>query len=310
MKKNFAFFMASLLMAVLLWLQEGNVPKSQKQRSMTLRLEVKDLPRDFVTVLPPSFIEVTAEGTPEALQKLREEDLVATVDLSDVKEAGNKDARVRLRYPPDLGVTVTPKQRFVRYSIDKFGERSNVEVVVKRSGELPKGLFIDSLHIKTYPAKVKIQGASTLLKDDLVARVTLKLPMLVAGETPTEAVEIVGPDGEIVQGLKAEPSEVTIDPKAVAAPLVRSVLVQPTYEGKLPPGYQLVEAQSSPLQVELRATQAGVLDAVVRVLTEPVRLDGVTGSSRQKVKLQLPDGVTAEPSEVEVTLQVAKGAKS
>lgn len=309
MKRNFAFFMAALFMAILLWLQEGNVPKAQKQRSMTLRLEVKDLPREFVTVLPPSFIEVVAEGTPEALQKLREEDVVASVDLSEVKEPGNKDARVRLRYPPDLGVTVTPKQRFVRYSIDKYAERQNQEVVVKRAGELPKGLFIDSLHIRTYPAKVKVQGASSLLKDGLVARVTLKLPMLNAGETPTEPVEIIGPDGEIVQGLKAEPSEVTIDPKAVSAPLVRTVLVQVSYQGKLPAGYQLSDAQAAPLQVELRASQSGLLDSVVRVLTEPVSLDGLTGPSRKKVKLQLPDGVTAEPAEVEVALQVTKGAK-
>ena len=310
MTRNLAFFFASLLMAILLWLQEGNVPKSQKQRAMTLRLEVKDLPRDFVPVLPQSLVEVVAEGTPEALQKLREEDVVATVDLSDVKSAGIKDARVKLRYPPDMGVTVTPKQRFVRYSIDRFAEKANQEIVVRKVGELPKGLFIDALHIRTYPAKVKFQGASSLLKDDLTARVTLKLSLLSPGDTPTEVVEVVGPDGEIVQGVKVEPSEVTIDPRTVSAPLVRSVLVQPSYEGHLPGGYELMDAQASPLQVELRASSPGILDSIVRVLTEPVRLDGVTGTSRQKVRLKLPPGVTAEPSEVEVTVQAGKGTKS
>lgn len=313
MKQNVGFFMFSLVFALVLWLVVERTFEPQSKHQLTVKLEMQGLPHDFVAVLPPTVIEVTAIGAASEFRKLRDEDIRATVDLSDVKDKGDKDARVKVTWPPDIGITLTANQRVVRISIDTEDELKDREVDVFPTGETPKGVQFVLANCRVFPQKVKVRGPSGLLPQVHFVRAKLDLAMLSTGENVTAPVEVQGANGEVIQGLRSEPATVTVDPRAVAAPATKIVLVNPTYDGQLPPGYELANVRVMPNQVELRGPAPGSLDGIVRVLTEPIKLEGITAQGRQRVKLKLPTGVTSEPEDVEVILDVTpppKGARS
>lgn len=309
MKQNALLFIAAVALSLMLWLQVGTLFEPQVERVMTVKLEMQGLPREFVTVFPPSVIEVTAKGTTTALQRIRDGDIRAKVDLADVKETGTKYARVQVTGPPDVGAILTPGQKVVPFSIDREESLPDRPVTILPVGEAPRGVLFEPVNARVIPQKVRVRGPSTLLVQVVGARVRLNLAALSTGDTVSVPVEVVGADGEALSGLRAEPAEVTVDPRAVQAPSIKTVVVNPTYSGQLPPGYELVAVRVVPNQVELRGSTAGSLEGVVRVLTEAISLEGVTASVSRRTKIRRPLDVTAEPDEVEVILQVAKVGK-
>ncbi|MES1227575.1 MAG: CdaR family protein [Armatimonadota bacterium] len=315
MKQNVTLFLVALFFSLMLWLQVGSFFEPQTTKQLTFKLEEQGLPHDFVAVFPQTLIEVNARGTTSAFQRFHESDVRATVDLSDVKGPGTKDAKVNIIWPTDTGVTLTPTQRVVRFYIENEVEADR-PVIVFPQGEAPKGVQFDLTNAKVFPQKVKIKGPSSLLLQVNKVRARLNLASLPAspstGDTVPAPIEIVGSDNEPIQGLRAEPPEVTIDPRAVAAATVRTVLVNPTFDGQPSPGYEISNVRVVPNQVELHGTAPGTLEGIVRVLTEQIKLAGLASQTRQRVKLRLPLGVTCDPEEVGVTVDIVispKGAR-
>ncbi len=82
--KNLWLKIASLVLAIILWLFV--VSKGRSVIVMDVPIGFKDIPAHFEVVDSPKKVSVSIEGQERLLKKLRQEDVSAVIDLSDVKK--------------------------------------------------------------------------------------------------------------------------------------------------------------------------------------------------------------------------------
>ena len=82
--RNLWLKVTSLVLAVMLWFFV--VSKGRSVVVMDVSIGFKDIPANLEVVDSPKTIGVTIEGQERLLKKLRQDDIIAIIDLSNVKK--------------------------------------------------------------------------------------------------------------------------------------------------------------------------------------------------------------------------------
>lgn len=275
---------ASLAVAVLLWLQVSRQAQPSKQRDLQVPLELRNLPDDLVVVSPkPTTVSIVAEGGDDLLTTIQPRELAAFVDLAEASE-GRRNWRVQWsapnRYMPYL--TLSQSQVNLTLARKKTIEKS---VQVVRYGVLPRDLLSDDGDDQVEPRQVSISGS-----EQDVARVDRAIASLdltkvrINGAYPVK-VQIIDKDGKTIGGLRPEPETVTIRPVIAAAPADRGLLVVPVWRGQPAFGFRVKDYEIIPKQVLLKGSP-DVVNGFSTVSTEPIDLTGLKSTTVVTSKLK------------------------
>ncbi|CDM66576.1 MAG: hypothetical protein IRZ19_05130 [Pyrinomonas methylaliphatogenes] len=125
-----------------------------------------------------------------------------------------------------------------------------------------------------------------------------------------ERVLILTPDRismELPEGVRIEDVEPDRIPIRLERRIVREVMVEPRFEGRLPDGFEIRRVQVMPELIKVRGPESHV-NALQKVATESILLDGRRNSfTAQQVAVNIPDAkvVALEPS-VAVQVEIAE----
>ena len=268
-----------------------------------VQVHAVDLDESLVILNEIPQVRVELSGPRSDVNPVDSASLIANIDLSNVSQPGLYELPISLDPPKGIWHSkVTP---------------TTASVEIERSESKPYRLVpvttdLDQNNLRTvtvFPEveQVTVSGPTSLIE----AIKEVVLPVEASGGTQTfEDVyvpEAHDANGEIIEGLAIEPSEVRATVRVSARG--KSVAVLATIIGSPAPGYEVTDRTINPQFVIVDGDEK-VLDSLVALSTEPIDVTGVDASFNRTVRVSdLPEGVQIlQPSngEVEVLVQITQ----
>ena len=303
-RRNWRLKLLSTGVALVSWVgvvYAGNPPET-KTVSVAVPQSPSDIPAKFVLVSPVPNLSLHLGGPKSNLNAYSMSSLNVSVSWKSVTKAGtvsvplsvtNSDPSVQLIDPPTS----------VTADIDNLASAA-LPVNINVKAPPPAGYVISSESAS--PATVVVTGAEQKLAG-LQARVNVDLS---AKKTNVEGgVEVLTYDSHGTQvnnppwlsGVTPSTVEVTIIISSTQTS--RASAVVPRETGSPPTGWELVAISVNPATVVLSGPQE-LLNALDSVSTSTISLNGLTGTTSRTVNITPPDGVTADPSSVTVSITI------
>jgi YbbR domain-containing protein len=277
---------ASLVIAILLWLQIQSRVDPSTQREYSIPLDIYYLKRDLIVTRAPSHVTVVAEGTQDALQQLESNRMHAFVNLSKAG-VGQREYQVQLRLLKKFDLDISLKHPKEIIHVENL-VRVPKSLSIEERGLPPSDLLYDGSILT--PKQVWLVGAESLVAKVKKARVMLDLSKATPGDSTPALVELLGENNQPVQHVRSDPSVATINPIVAAAPTRKRILVNPNWSGSPAFGYKVKRFNVSPNQVEIEGNSS-TLAHMTSLDTEPISIQDLTQNRFSYVKLKVPAGI-------------------
>jgi YbbR domain-containing protein len=252
-------------------------------------------------------VSITVEGATDDLQTVSERDLRAYQDLSglgpgqyipDVRVETSRADQVRLRFTPDpQSLPIRLEQEITK----------TVELTVTVSGRVPFSFRAGAPSVTFQNQSIvtaTIRGPQNRVERVVLARVTADIDRLTSTYDSPQALEVIGEDGQIVDGVATAPVIVNVRVPIEPTIGLKRVPVVPAVTGEPASGFLVTGISVDPTTVELTGSE---LDDLESVETEPVNITGATRTFTRTVTILEPPGArlsTSQPPTAVVTVQV------
>ncbi|MCU0484095.1 MAG: CdaR family protein [Chloroflexi bacterium] len=236
----------------------------------------------------------------------------ATIDLAGVEtRPGAPPVSVPVRVQatdPSVVQVVDFEPSRIQVALDPLVSKE-VPVRVDR-GTVPPGLEIREPVVSA--DVVTASGPESFVRLVVAAEARVAIPA--TGVDVNELVDLVPVDasGSVVSSVELAPASVRVTIQVGSQLSTRAVPVNAVVTGTPADGYEITAVAAVPAVVTVGG-EASLLDALVKVDTEPVAIGGARDSVVVEVALQLPAGVEAldvDVIRVEVTIAPLAGSRS
>ncbi|NMB02325.1 MAG: hypothetical protein GX971_12535 [Firmicutes bacterium] len=193
----------SLALAIMFWLlAAGDGTLGETERTLTLPVEVQNLPDDLVLVDAPEAVKVRIRGLSPLLNR-GESAIFASIDLTGAQE-GTETYNVEVEGPLGIDIVgVTPS--WVSIYTEELAE-SVFPVTLAFLGIERAGMVAD---LRPQPAVITIKGARSTLEqvDHVVAYLNIDQNSRIGDSFPVRALDA---QGRSIPALTIEPAEITV----------------------------------------------------------------------------------------------------
>lgn len=260
-----------------------------------------------------SKVNVTVEIRQKDFNSLEEDGIEATLDLSQVREAGKK-IRVKVEAVSKQGTVYSVSPSYLELEVDPLIKRQ-VPVTPLITGEISEGYWNGPVH--TSPEVIELTGAKTDVDKVQQALITVSLDGLKRSLENAVPLTFVGEDGEEVVGeFNSSNSSVIVNmevypKKKVAVDVGQDILEKGLQKGtpivgKVAEGYEIKGIETVPSQVVI-AGDRKLLEDIDHITTESVNVKDAKYDVKRVVKLSPPKGVElVDRTEVEVVVFIGE----
>ncbi|MYA02895.1 MAG: hypothetical protein F4038_05030 [Chloroflexi bacterium] len=276
-----------VVLALVVWfvIADAENREIETRLGFSLQVDVIDLGSNLAVVGDPLPVSVTVVGREEDVESARPEHFKATVSLRN-RSAGRHSLPVRVE-AAEGDVRVRAVQPETAVVILQETVEREVPVVVETSNPPPLGFRVGASEV--LPESAIVSGIATEVEavDSLVARLdlggaTVSVERSVLLEARTAGGGAVT---QVVVNPRFAQVRVPIDQELFR----RTASVLPDITGTPAEGYRVSSVRVSPATVDVLVS-VDVLDAEVRVLTQPVDITGVEGNVATAVALVFGGG--------------------
>lgn len=275
--RNWPSKLVALLVAFFFWALVTSTSTSTTQRSFLVDLEVDGVQEGAVAVGVPEVVEVSVSGPSSRVDRLRADQLRATLDLSDA--TAEFERQIQVQTPPDIRLLQVNPSDVIGF-LEQVVERT-MTVQVALLGDAPEATELVS---GAEPATVTVSGRSQVL--DQVVRVVALAPAR-GGD-----VELLALDsrGLPVAGVTFEPPSVSVT--FAPSDVLRTKVVPLDFA---PPVAASLTSVALSAQTVTLAGSPAALAAVTSVVgtVDPPTGEVAPGRYTLPVRLTLPSGVVA-----------------
>ena len=307
---NWTLKLTALILAVVLWSHVRGQVNPWETATFKARLRA-DVPRGFMMLNAeelPKTVMVTLRGPRLTLRSLK--GLAPANPLATTEDAPLLSA-AQLRASLDFSGSRKGAQNV---PIQVSADIEDVEVVGSKPGEfavtldatetrrfriqsqIPEGeeLEIEDVHLSVNRAVVS--GPSNLLDRIQSLRARVRRSELKAGVLRLERVpiEALDQDGEVLRGVPIEPAFVRLEIKSREKQSEKSVRVIAKINGAPDTNFELGTIEVEPSRITIKGTRRA-LDGV-QTLSAEVGVSGARANINRLVRVNLPGGVDAVPS--------------
>lgn len=305
MRKEFIYKAVSLLIAVILWFFVAYAENPEKE------LWFKDIPITFAgegalaedgftrVVTDADKVSVKVKGSRSAIVALSSADIIATVDLSLVKEAKLYTLPVAVKFPVD-GLTLSDKKPYsVTVKIEEIITKE-VPVKVEMKGASKEGVEI----AQCTPAeeKVKISGGKSAVESVEYALIRPDISEVSGDKKVNCLVEVKKKDGEVGKYDTIKLSKAYMDAD-IKVNITKEVPVKAVISDQWKDKVKSVNLQSAAIEI---SGSFEVAKDIKEIETEVINISGKAESEKIVADLKIPDGVTASNSTVTAEVIIAK----
>lgn len=298
--KNITPKILAVILAVVLWLYVMNEQNPPIESSFTIPLEVRNAATTFVISEMPETARIKVRGPRSTVAGLLTCDLKAYVDVKGLSE-GRHNVKVNAALPPNLElIEINPEK--VQLRLDTIISR-NVAVAVRLTGTPAKAATVSK--VASANEQVTIEGPKNVV--DTVEKVAAAVDL--SGKNADFTIDAplipVNREGKEVEGLTIYPEKTRVMVSLVSGTNKKLLDVKPVTQGQLPQDLVIKSIVTQPDKVEIKETVPGKgVDKLEAIYTEPINLNDISKDTSREVKIQLPQGLTATPTTVTVTIKV------
>ncbi|MEX2236457.1 MAG: CdaR family protein [Dehalococcoidia bacterium] len=305
-RDNVGLFAISCLLAVGLWMfvvNEEN-PERTDEFPFALAVQAGNVPDDLAVFGPIDPVSIRVTAPEDVFNDLEVSDFQVVADLANAS-AGNVEVPVTVDYTGGrrgVDVVEVEPQR-VLITLQPVVQRT-LPVTVNVINGPPLGFSVGE--ISADPEEVRVTGPSDAvdLVDSINAEVDLS-EVDVALESFETTVELVpsSEQGFTVVGVSLESTTADAVIEIVRDELSQTVPVVALVEGLPEAGFLVAAVEVDPATVVVTGP-LDVLRTLDTLVTEPIDITGSAETITEAVQLDLPQGVTAEDTAVEVTVTI------
>ena len=301
--RNWRLKLLATFLAVVAWagvVYAGNPPGIKAVTVSVPQDPIQDpLPSPYILIAPIPAITVDIAGTQDHLNTYSARSLVVKVDYATIRQAGFVTLPVTVtNNDPNCEIDHAPSH--VVADIDRSGaSTANVQLTISHNP--PPGFMVSAETVT--PGSVTITGSEHEFTG-LQVRATVNLADQRANFSASVNLIPYDSYGRQITDVNISPSsadvEITVD--AVSSERSSAVTLG-TVRGQPASGYEIGSISISPMVVVVSGSQAILNDpSLDSVTTASIDVTGLSVSRTYTVGVILPDGVTASPTTVVVTV--------
>jgi YbbR domain-containing protein len=306
----------SLILALVLWATVTTLTNPEGTRRFeNVSVGARDVPDGLVIVneagLPLSDlsslenIDVIVVTDQETLSNFQKEDIAAFVSLSDA-EPGVRTATVQFENNR-AAVRYQPEPETISVQLEQTITQT-VPITVELLGSLP--FSYERSEPNTYVGdqlvtEAEVSGPSSQVERVARAATTINIDQLRATYVSPQSLTPQNANGEVVEGVSLDPSQVRVRIEISAVVGVKRVPVLGRITGSPAPGYVVTQITSEPPLINLVGS-SNVLNTTDKVETEPIDMTNATGTLSRTVPINFGNAQpqSGEPREATITVQI------
>ena len=301
---NLGNMLLSIALAVLVWLvavQEAN-PDVERVFPVPIPIVQQNLPAGMVTYSESArSVRVTLSAPQTAWDVISADRIAATVDLSE-QVSGTLELPVNVSVSDRTVRVIKVEPAVISLKLEPLAEvRKQIDVSVV--GEPALGYAAQPVHVT--PPLVTLRGPQTLVNQ--VASVAGQISIQDARGPVSQTLSLMarGSDGQSVPFVSVIPSS------TIAMVLVqqlngfRDLAVKIDLRGNVAPGYLLASVSVDPTLVTVFGSPSDIEALPGFIQTQPVTVTDATEDINERVRLNLPSGVSilGDPT-VQVSIKI------
>lgn len=299
LKRNWAAKIIALIVAIVLWFFVMNEQNPAIDNSVTVPLEVVNLPEGYTSDHSVDSIKLKVRGQRSLFIGATENDFKAYVDLTGITE-GKHPLKVQTALPRGFDLIAASPETII-FDVDKI-VKNEFKVELAFSGSPNTGVTVGKA--EPLVKAVSIEGPSMAV--GAVSRVVGYVSL--AGKDSDFTVPVplvaVNKEGKEVGDIKMTPDTVNVQVSIVKGLYKKFVDIKPIAANDLPEGLVLGSITVEPAKIDIFGDQR-VVDTLEFVETERISLADVTKATTKEVRLKLPIGITVTNDTILVKITIA-----
>jgi len=298
-----ALALVSLIAATALWVAVTDTenPRNAYDYGGGLVVNAINVPPGLaIAGMSDNVVFVRVSATEQAFSELTTANFVAEVNMSGERQpTSNKAVTVHVVGRNDVDIIeVSPSS--VQVLLDEEVAKQ-VPVQVNRLGATPQGVIVSS--IEANPTTVTVTGAASLIERVESAAADVNLTGLRVNQQQQYVLSARDASNVDLRPLQIEPNTADVRVTVSQTGVTRAVPIALQTRGHVAEGYNLTSWSAEPGTVTIEGP-VDLVQAITVIDTEEVDLGTLSTDLTRSVQLQLPTGVTAQRTTVNVTLTV------
>lgn len=282
---NFIYKLVAVFLAVVLWFNASDQQSAVHEQTVTVPLEVRNLPASLVVTELPANVQVHVEGRWGVVDNVDARDFSAFIGLESYS-AGKHEAPVEVTVPPGVRlVKVSPSTITVELASVKSVQ---LPVVADIKGEVAEGFRALTPVIE--PAEAIVSGPEVLLNKVRSARVQVNLNNVREDYVKVLPITLNTNREEDYFNMTVNPGMAKVFIPVVREGQTKTVSVNVSVQGVPPKGYSIGRIQVQPQKVEIVGPQ-DTLEKIESIRTYPINVEERKASFTENVGLEVPAGV-------------------
>lgn len=236
------------------------------------------------------FVDIRVHGRRKDVLALAVGDFKATVDVFQAKK-GIMNFPLTVKVLRE-GITVDSlSQTMFELDFDQVIDSSK-PVKIEIVGEPPEPYYLEPAKLET--DYIDVSGPERVVNQVAYIQGVMDVTGVTASFKSEFSLVAVDAQGKVLEGVELSQSKQSVAfeiMKERRVPVVADVI------GSLPEGFVLLETLLSQEDVAIVGPEA-LVDAVVELKTQPIKLDGLKNNWEENVQFVLPQGIKIRPTEV------------
>lgn len=286
--------LVALISATVLWFYVMDTQNPSINGSYDVPLSMANAPAGFKPVFAEQTVKINLSAPRSYFIDYGVNNIRAFANLQNYSAEGEYEIPVEASFPKGFELeSVSPAT--VHVQLDPFIEKQMpAEVII--SGSPAANSVVKEL--------VKSSTSLTLIGPKTAVTNVTRVIGYVGLNANSETFDILVPmtaidgDGREVRGVRVAPSVITVTVQI--ANEIQKKTVPVVADVTLPPGREISQIILSPQNVEIIGREE-ILSSIDSIKTEPLTFVVNAKTFIGKLRLDLPDGITATPNEIDVT---------
>lgn len=308
-KNDITIRTVSLLLAILLWffvLDSSANPFTTKFVTVSLKIINEDfLETHGLGIKDKNFqksIVVSVKGRTNIVNRLRPDDIEATLDFSKVREPGEKEIPIDGPYTAVQGISIEDaKQKTIGVSVEKIVKNAyKVEPLLE--GTLKAGYKITKMTV--VPETIEIQGLESMVKAVSSIKTAVDINNLDRDTSIKKEYKVYNKSGAEIPELS---KNLGIDIKLEVA---KEVPINPSIKGRPAKNHTEGIRRVFP-EKALITGDPEVVAKIGELVTDTIDIENLSDSINMVRQIKLPEGVKLvnTPQDVTVSISIIKPSR-
>ncbi|MCX8095627.1 MAG: CdaR family protein [Caldisericia bacterium] len=296
-RNKITIFLISFLLAFGFWLYVSLGEGPESERVFLVQLTYRNMPQDLTILEGFEKVEIKIVGSKQRISTLRENNIIAYVDLSNLSE-GAHNLPINVEIPSFFKIAEIYPSRVNIYLDRVITIEKNIRVDF--IGTLKPGLIIDEPEVS--PKTIKITGPSKKIDNIRDVSVTIDLSTINSDVTLTIIPKIKDGLGNEIPNLSINPSILKVNIKVKTILSSKVVPIVPKFVGEISGDYGIVRVSIKPSIMTILG-KVEVLNKIESLTTEDINITNLKESKIFTTKVVVPEDLELKEENL-ITIQI------